>query len=1129
MGWKPGQTLGINSNGLKVPLSGVVLMRSKHEGLGYKSSELKNLQILEQIINVLQLNIEQGRCRESGSQAVFSVFEEQSDEEVKHKNCKSEIAVEIFNYEVIGLVDSGSEITCISEEFWNEVKQNGPSNIPMLPIKPFQIRTAVGHKSVEVRNIVLLPLKLGTKIFDTGTVVVPGLINNLILGFDWLKENEIVISLKKNERGLLFNSDEGKQLIPFHDHEGEDGSNKGLVIRKELEGMGEQELIEANEGLDWLLNKYQSIFSLRLGRANCYQHEIVMEPHTPIVKRTYPIPYAYRGKVEEKLMEMETQGIISRASTPYCSPLTFTLKKDGTIRVLLDAREINKYMVAETEKPPLQLDVMNSFHGANYISVIDLNNAYFQIEISEASRKYTGFSFNGKSYVYNVLPQGLKTSVGSFSRAMDVILGHEVREFCVNYLDDLAIITTGDLQKHIEHLDIVLGKLRAAGLTCNLEKCNFLCKEVKMLGYVISTDGLQTDTDKVKAIQEFPVPRKTKHLRAFLGLCNFYRRFIPNYSFYTQPLCELLKKETNWRWGSKEQLAFDKVKSLFINTIQLHHPDFSKPYYLETDSSGIGLAGVLYQLDDEGEKKIMGFHSKALRGAQLNWTVTEQEFYAIINCLEKFETYLRGTKVIIKSDHKALTFIKTWKLYNARITRWVNYLENFQYEIHHIKGSENVVADVLSRYPPESDLLQEERVKMPEILYMETAVNRDLISKLKHLPELQKEDEGIREILQRMQTGESRSDKVDKMVKRSVIINDTLYIQRGNELKPVIYLPETLRVEIINQVHMEMGHQGAYKVLKYIRDRFFWTGMTRRVKQVIKVCHDCQVTKSETVKYVGPCRSIITENIGDLVMVDLYGPLPSGLFGMSYVLVIQDSFSKFVKFYGLRKATTRSVLTQMRKFFEIIKPTAIMSDNGSQFASKAWREGLKQEGIKPIYTTVRNPRPNTTERVNKELGRLFRTYCRQNHKGWTSVLPKLEELYNNTYHESTKFTPCEILYGEQTTLSFDKVIGVGDEQQDVERIRELVRKNLSVAGEKRRARFNQRYRLINYQIGDLVKIRKLNKSDATQKLTKKFSALYEGPYLVAGNPYHNVYILVDPKTNKIRGKYNTIHLSRYYK
>lgn len=854
-----------------------------------------------------------------------------------------------------------------------------------------------------------------------------------------------------------------------------------------------------------------------------------MESQSPIVKKSYPIPYAYRERVEIKLRELEEQGVISRAPTPYCSPLTFVLKRDGSIRVLLDAREVNKYMIAETEKPPMQLDVLNSFHGASFISVIDLNNAYFQIPISEPSKKYTGFTFNGKSYVYNVLPQGLKTSVGSFSRAMDTILGHEVREYCVNYLDDLAVITVGTFSKHLEHLSSVLEKLDKAGLTCNLVKCSFFCKEVKMLGYIISTQGLRTDPDKVRAIQEFPTPKKVKHLRAFLGLCNFYRRFIPSYSLHTQPLCELLKQNC-WGWGNREQEAFEKVKALFIDTIQLHHPDLTGSYYLQTDSSGIGLAGVLYQIDKNGDTKIMGFHSKALKGAEINWTVTEQEFYSVICCLRKFETYLRGSTVIIKTDHKALTFIKSWKLYNARVTRWVNYLENFQYEVQHIKGRDNIVADVLSRYPPGEDLSQEDKIKLPEILYMGVKENSLLREKLKNISELQKEDTEIKDILMEIASSTLKNNtRLGRIAERCVIENGILYL-KIRETTKVIFLPAVLRNPIINQVHLEMGHQGTSKIIKYIRDRFYWKGLNKQVRKEIRVCHDCQITKSENISRVGPCRSIITENIGELVMIDLYGPLPTGTFGMNYILVIQDSFSKFIKLYELRKATARAVLGKVKQYFNIIKPKAIMSDNGTQFISKLWKEYMLQRGVKVIYTTVRNPRPNTTERVNKELGRLFRTYCGTNHKGWVNILPKIEVLYNNTYHESTQFTPCEILYGESTKLTFDSVLLSNNcKSLGVEEIRDQVRKNLQKAGEKRRERFNNRYHLIQFQIGDWVKIKRLNKSNAERKITKKFEPIYEGPYVIAANPYQNVYILTEPGTNKVRGKFNTIHLFRYYK
>ncbi|CAK1582935.1 unnamed protein product [Parnassius mnemosyne] len=831
--------------------------------------------------------------------------------------------------------------------------------------------------------------------------------------------------------------------------------------------------------------------------------------------------------MEEKLNEMEQAGIITRTSTPYSSPLTFTLKKDGSIRVLLDARSINKKMVAETEKPPIQLDVLNSFHGANYITTIDLNNAYFQIPINKDGRKYTGFTFNGKSYVYNVLPQGLKTLVESFSRAMNLILGPEVQEFCVNYLDNLAIITTGTLDKHLEHIDIVLSKLNKAGLTCNLQKCEFICKEIKMLGFIISTEGIKTDPDKIRAIQEFPAPKKIKQLRAFLGLCNFYRRFIPNYSESIIPLCDLLKKGRKFQWSGKEQKAFDFIKQQFINTIQLHHPDFNKPYYLQTDCSGVGMAGVLYQIDDNNEMRILGYYSKALKGPELNWSVTEQEFYAVISCLKKFETYLRGSKVIILTDHKALLFINNMKLFNGRVTRWILYIEQFNYEVQHISGRRNIVADVLSRYPPDGDLIQEDKNNSLEIAYTESEPNIELIEKLKSLTVYQLQDSESLAIIEKLKTLNTSIIKQNNKFKRYSLKNDVLYYKTN--LQEVIYLPKALRQDIINQVHVEMGHQGPYKVIKYVRDRFFWKGLTKDIKNQLRACHLCQLSKKSNITYVGPCKSIITENIGDIVMADLYGPLVSGTFGYTFIFVIQDSFSKFIKLYPLKQSTAKSVVTKVKHFVEIIKPKAIMTDNGKQFVSNHWKQSMSELNIKPIYTTVRNPRPNTTERVNKELSRLFRTLCHTNHKDWALILPKLEELYNNSYHNSTGFTPCEILYGESNEMSFDKVISKSKDKHNVEQIRQQVRKNLKEASRIRNTKFDKRNRLIKYNIGDLVKISRYSRSDADNKVMSKFNLAYEGPYVIAAVPFDNVYTLANPETNEIRGIFNAIHLLKYFK
>lgn len=1065
-----------------------------------------------------------------------TVFNDDQRHEDTVEGLRPDIIVQCEGHRIIALVDTGSEITCISETLYNELKITRET-IPMVPVKGFQVRGAVGQRSTRISMQVMLEIELVKGVVRELTfLVVPGLTRPMILGFDFMRQYQIRIQLD-GVVGMYIKHGVEPIFVPFKHY-------KSLVEKKVVSLMCDsiqddcgdcnnldQTQIqtgmdigrEGMEKLQALLKKYSALFSTQLGRANCYVHKIVMQHGTPIVKRSYPIPYAYKGKLEEKLKEMEEMGIISRQSTPYSSPLTFTLKKDGSVRVLLDAREINKHMVPETEKPPMQLDVLNSFHGAKFITVIDLNNAYFQIPIDEQGKQYTGFTFDGKSYVYNVLPMGLKTSVGSFSRAMDVILGPEVREFCVNYLDDLAVITTGSLDVHLEHVEVVLQKLLKAGLTCNLQKCEFICKEVKMLGFIISTEGIRTDPDKIRAIREFPVPKKVKQVRAFLGLCNFYRRFIPDYNRNITPLCEILKKGRTWKWGQVEFEAFENLKRRFLETIMLHHPDFSQPYYVQTDCSGIGLAGVLYQKDEQGNPRILGFHSKALKGAELNWTTTEQEFYAVISTIKKFETYLRGSKFHILTDHKALLFVQNMKLYNSRVTRWILFLEQFDYTVEHVAGRLNTAADVLSRYLPSSEFIQEEKATCPEIAYLKVEANIGLNKKLEQLEQLQQEDqfckEKIKVITQRVEVNPAEA--------RFSIKRNVLHVQFGD--KEVVVLPEVLREEMIQQVHLEMGHQGAYKIIAYIKSRMYWPHLARDVKEVVRKCHVCQLAKCNNFKYAGPCKSIVTKEIGDLVMADLYGPLPSGTMGYQYILVVQDSFSKFVKLYPLRRATASACIIKMLQFARIVKPKVVMTDNGKQFISKLWKEGLHELGVKTVYTTVRNPRPNTTERVNKELGRMFRTYCHERHRSWANKLPELEVLYNNTRHDSTGYTPCEVMYGKTINFTFDKSLRVMNPDLDVEKVREEVQKNLEERSKYRQQKFDSSHKLMKFQIGMLVKVRRSNVSSKPNKQISKFDLLYEGPYRISSIPFDNVYVLEDPETGLIRGKFNTIHLSRYYK
>lgn len=302
-----------------------------------------------------------------------------------------------------------------------------------------------------------------------------------------------------------------------------------------------------------------------------------------------------------------------------------------------------------------------------------------------------------------MLPFGLKTAVGSFTRAMDVILGPEVRESTFNFVDDL-LIGSKSFEDHLADLDRVLTRLQDAGMTVNLEKSSFFKDEVHFLGHIISFRGISTDPAKVEAISKFPVPKSQKHLRAFLGLCNYYRRFCGRYSETMVPLIQFLKKGSRWNWGPVEQQAFEEAKELFLNTVMLKFSDFRKTFFLQTDSSGIALGVELYQLMEDNEHGVIGFASRALKVAELFFTVTEKKLLASVFGLQKFRTILLGHKVVIRTADYALKFLKLCRLLNDRLTRWSLFLNEFDYEVEHIRRVENVVADTLSRFPPELEI-----------------------------------------------------------------------------------------------------------------------------------------------------------------------------------------------------------------------------------------------------------------------------------------------------------------------------------------------------------------------------------------------------------------------------------------
>lgn len=542
------------------------------------------------------------------------------------------------------LIDSGSQYNCISEECHTKIEKMGV-NAPAFPTKNFEISTALKRKSCRIKKQVLLSCKIKNICFDVQFIIVPGLNRDLILGLAWfhefkvlLKMSENILEFTKEGETVKVNIDdksereglEVNEVKQLNDVSVQSGSRKQIDYytenqRRELAFSSTGFSQKNKQNLFSLLNKYQNLFSDQPGLTNKYEHEIKLKDYSPFFQASYPVPHAYLASVRKQIQEMLDWGVIAPQQTEYVNPLVVVIKKDKSVRICLDARYLNGRMVQDHVLPPNPETILFNFEKNCCLSTMDLTSSYWQVPIRQEDQKYTGFLFEGMTYVFKVLPFGLSTSVGSFIRCLDILLGPEIGTFAIPYVDDILIFSKG-AEEHLKHLNIIFRRLLEGGVTVKLRKCMFARENVKFLGHILTSETVYVDPDRIKAIREFPVPRNPKHLKSFLGICNYDRRFLENYSGMTVPLLRLLKKSTPWRWTQIEQKTFEEIKEAYLKVTVLYHPIRGARFYIQTDSSYYALGAYLFQIDPETkEKRILAFMSKTLNKNELHFGKLRKE------------------------------------------------------------------------------------------------------------------------------------------------------------------------------------------------------------------------------------------------------------------------------------------------------------------------------------------------------------------------------------------------------------------------------------------------------------------------------------------------------------------------
>lgn len=1087
------------------------------------------------------------------------------------------------------LLDSGASISCISETFFDK-NQNRFKQYEIFPLSNISITTATGNQSKKLKKIVYIETNIDDLTFHQQYLIVPNLIMDVILGIDSLNENKAEINFETNtcilygkvmdkncqqkcqnvinQLKLKVNNENTNNhhlstneevinnskcnhkykcyVIMKFIHVTKEGLNCHISdynpdqSKKEIFEDCEQnfpetilEIVENIDTLDTtqksqlkqLLLQFPTVFSNKPGLCNKFEYDIKLKDYTPFKGHYYPIPACYQKEVARQIQELINDGIIERSDSPYINPILVVPKKDQSVRLCLDARSINTRIVNDYETNRGINEILSQGKNTNFLSTIDLTASYWQIPLSPNSRRFTAFQFQGRTYHFTRIPFGISISQAALLRAMDKVFGEDISDFLMLYIDD-ALIHSPSFPEHLNHLYQILSKLKESNMTVKLNKSMFCRKEVPFLGYIFTTQGLKPDPQKISAIKDFPIPKSRKQLKAFIGLVNFYNRFCERYSDTIQPLMKLTSKTQKFNWTEKETDVFNQVKALFIET-QLHHPDCTKPFYLQTDCSNIAIGGHLYQLNDNGDKKAIMFISRTLKTFEIKYTTTELECLAIVHCLNKVRHIILGNPVRILTDHKALIFLKTCKLLTPRLTRWILSLEEYNYTISYCPGKLNTVADVLSRTRYE-ELPNNPTETSIYIAKIEHNISPTFKRIIQDMPQYQSNDEIIKAHIQSATPVED-IENMPQPVPKYIMYKGLLYKFTNGGYKLVI--PSEIAYHLIKECHEFYLHCGIEKCLLILQEYFTFTNMHKKIRKFIRACDSCQKCKHSTNPLVGEAIGISCTGVRDMISIDFVGPLPRSNFGTRYILITLDNYSKFIKLYPLKNATTRAVINKL--FNDYIptygKPTKILSDNGTQFRSHNYVNNLNENNIKPIFIPIRHPKMNMSERYIQNVKRCLRTLCHDKQKSWYNHISLIENCLNEIPNHTTGCTPNYLQLGIINPRFWHRFLpDLPINQNSLEIKASLVPQRIRNKQYRNAEKFNNRHKITEFSIGDLVLIKSYQPSDAIEGVTTKLFELYSGPHTIIERIGKTIYNVQPINSNIKLGPYHVSSMKKYH-
>ena len=904
-------------------------------------------------------------------------------------------------------------------------------------------------------------------------------------------------------------------------------SEVGVMLKKvrEIRGLSESQATS----LQQVIIQNSEVFTKRIGKCNSYIHRFEVTDLTPFNHKSRPIPSALMAKTDDVIDKMLRDGVIEPSNSQYINPLCIVVKTDGSVRLTVDACELDRRSIPNHYRSEPIDKLLNRINGARYFSSIDLSSSFWQIELAEECRDFTAFIHRGRQYRFCRTPFGISSSSAALIRALSEIFSREIDTYAAIFVDDFCIMDH-DYDTHIEHLGYILGRLKEYGFSAKAEKTQLIQHEIQFLGFVISEQGIRPNQKKIEAIMDIPPPKNIRQLRRFLGICQYQARFLISYAKEVQPLRDLLRKDKKWQWTENENEAFSNVKKLFAESILLQRPDYDRPFIIYCDASYKGVGCILIQETANKETRVIATASRSLNNNELRMFSTEIEVCAIYFALQKFREYVFGREIKVRSDNISLEFMQRCKLTSSRISRYIHEIMAYNIHIEHVKGTDNTFADLLSRLTRARDTerkVDERGVRDYTIMRVETRKSNDLIRKLKDLATLQVADPVLNILLSTAkQISQCSLDEVygvkDKILYKLTGRDDKIWRA---------CIPISIENDVIRMYHESLGHSGVDRVCLTIERDFFIKKLGKKTRRIISGCELCQKAKPMNIKYDIEPGTILREKPNQLICVDTHGPMPTSKFGFKHILVLYDVFSKFTRIYPLKSLSTRACTTKILKDYipNYGKMESVLSDNASIFASKRWRDELESVGVKCYNSSRYHASSNPCERIIKEIGIYFRVFCHKKQKEWYLYCSIIENIINRSPNPTTKLCPFKLMTGIEPPPLFEGIPqGIPVPSNNEIDNYMVTFEKLKKRAEDRKRRTRRSKHKWKVQVGDQVLVKDHKLSSKLRGRYHRMELLYKGPMIITNQFGSHTYELENPRTNKSIGRYHK-QLLRPYK